>query len=414
MIVPAARRHRPTLLIVGCGDVGLRVLRLLRGRLRVLALTSSPARVDALRAAGAVPLVGNLDDAASLGRLAALADWVLHLAPPPARGQGDPRTRALLGALARSSRVRRLVYASTSGVYGDAQGARFDETRPVRPATDRARRRVDAEARVRWHGRAFGVRCSVLRVPGIYALDREGGDPRERVRRGAPLLAAADDVYTNHIHADDLARACVAALFRAAPQRVIHASDDSELKMGEHFDAVADAFGLPRAPRLTREALRAAVSEMQWSFMAESRRLDNGRLHRELRLQLRYPTPAHAWPMHPAAGRVRSSRDEMVERHPSLPDEAALATVLRRVALHDETALAALYDALGARVYALALRHCGAAAQAERVTEAAFWELWRQAPRFDASLHRPLHWVAGLVAACAARAVAPDAREAAA
>jgi nucleoside-diphosphate-sugar epimerase len=295
VILPAARHRRPTLLIVGCGDVGLRVLRLLRGRLRVLALTSTAARAPVLRAAGAVPLIGNLDDAPTLSRLAGVADWVLHLAPPPGQGMQDPRTAALLRSLARSSRVQRIVYASTSGVYGDAGGARFDETRSVRPATARASRRVDAEARVRHHGRAHGLRASVLRIPGIYALDREGGDPRERVRRGAPLLAADDDVYTNHIHADDLARACLAALFRAAPQRVYHASDDSALKMGEHFDAVADAFGLPRAPRLSHEALRANVSEMQWSFMSESRRLDNTRLKRELRVRLAYPRPADAF-----------------------------------------------------------------------------------------------------------------------
>jgi nucleoside-diphosphate-sugar epimerase len=299
MILPPARCRRPTLLIVGCGDVGLRVLRLLQGRLRVLALTSSPGRREALRAAGALPLAGDLDDARSLGRLAGVADWVLHLAPPPSQGTTDPRTAALLQALARSARPRRIVYASTSGVYGDAHGARVDEWRAPRPATPRAQRRVDAESRLRHHGRAFGLRACVLRVPGIYALDREGGDPRERLRRGAPLLAAGDDVYTNHIHADDLARACICALFRAAPQRVYHVSDDSELKMGEHFDAVADAFGLARAPRLSREALRASVSEMQWSFMSESRRLDNTRLKRELRVRLAYPTPAAAWATRP-------------------------------------------------------------------------------------------------------------------
>lgn len=281
---------RPTLLIVGCGDVGLRVLRLVRGRLRVLALTSSPARREALRAAGALPLVGDLDDPRTLGRLGALADWVLHLAPPPAEGEGDPRTQALLRALARGGRVQALVYASTTGVYGDAGGARFDETRAVAPATARARRRVDAEARVRWFGRACGVRTSILRIPGIYALDRDGGDPRERVRRGSPALVPADDVYTNHIHADDLARACVAALFRGRPQRVLHACDDSELKMGDYFDLVADTAGLPRPPRLSRAQAQATLSPMLMSFMSESRRLDNRRLTHELRLMLRYPT----------------------------------------------------------------------------------------------------------------------------
>jgi nucleoside-diphosphate-sugar epimerase len=294
-MLPLSHARRPVLLIIGCGDIGLRVLRLIQPRWRVLALTSSPRKVALLRAAGALPLLGNLDDAPSLGRLAALADVVLHLAPPPSQGESDPRTRSLLQALARSSRVRRLVYASTSGVYGDAAGERFDETRAVNPSTARARRRVDAEAAVRHHGRAFGVRACILRVPGIYALDREGGDPRERVRRGTPVLVGADDVYTNHIHADDLARACVAALVRGAPQRIYHVSDSSELKMGEHFDAVADAFGLARPLRMTRGEAAASLSDMQMSFLSESRRLDNRRLIRELRVDLRYPTPAAAW-----------------------------------------------------------------------------------------------------------------------
>ena len=294
-MLPLLRARRPVLLIVGCGDIGLRVLRLLQPRWRVLALTSSSWKVDALREAGALPLLGNLDDAASLGRLAALADAVLHLAPPPSQGQTDPRTRNLLQALARSRRVRCLVYASTSGVYGDAAGERFDETRAVNPRTARARRRVDAELAVRHHGRAFGVRASILRVPGIYALDREGGDPRERVRRGTPALVPADDVYTNHIHADDLARACAAALVRGAPQRVYHVSDSSELKMGDHFDAVADAFGLPRPQRMRRSEASGNLSEVQMSFLSESRRLNNRRLIEELGVDLRYPTPAKAW-----------------------------------------------------------------------------------------------------------------------
>jgi nucleoside-diphosphate-sugar epimerase len=236
----------PTLLIVGCGDVGQRVLPLVAGRWRVLVLTTSPARRAPLRAAGAVPLVGNLDHPGTLGRLAGLADAVLHLAPPASHGDTDQRSTHLARALQRGARVRRLVYVSTTGVYGDAGGARFDETRAVVPATDRARRRVAAERLWRWFGRATGASVNILRVPGIYALDREGGDPRERVRRGAPVLVPEDDVYTNHIHADDLARACVAALFRGRPQRVVNVCDASELKMGDYFDRVADLHGLPR------------------------------------------------------------------------------------------------------------------------------------------------------------------------
>ena len=282
--------RRPTLLVVGCGDIGLRVLRLLRGRWRALALTSSPQRFAELRAAGALPLAGNLDDAATLARIGALADAVLHLAPPPAQGAQDSRTAHLLQALARGARVKRIVYGSTTGVYGDAGGALFDETRPVAPATDRARRRVDAEQRLRAFGREFGVAVTLLRIPGIYAADRPGGHPRERLARGTPVLRAEDDVHTNHIHADDLARACVAALFHGRPQRIVHVCDDTELTMGDYFDLAADLGGLPRPPRISRAEAATRLSTMQLSFMSESRRLLNRRLKAELRLRLRYPT----------------------------------------------------------------------------------------------------------------------------
>ena len=282
--------RRPTLLVVGCGDVGMRVLRLLRGRWRLLALTSSPTRCTELREAGAVPLLGNLNDAASLQRFGALADAVLHLAPPPGQGAQDLRTAHLLQVLARGGRVKRLVYGSTTGVYGDAGGTQFDETRPLAPATDRACRRVDAERRLRAFGRDCGVAVTLLRIPGIYAGDRPGGHPRERLARGSPVLRTEDDVYTNHIHADDLARACVAALHRGGRQRAINVCDDTDLRMGDYFDLAADLCGLPRPPRLSREDAARRLSPMQLSFMRESRRLLNRRLKAELKLRLRYPT----------------------------------------------------------------------------------------------------------------------------
>jgi nucleoside-diphosphate-sugar epimerase len=291
-----ARFRRLRLLIVGCGDVGLRVARALPPRVRVLALTSSPERVPHLRAAGIVPLQGDLDAPASLARLAGLAHRVVHLAPPPGDAKDDRwrdlRTQGLLRALRRRSAPGALVYGSTSGVYGDCGGDLVREVRAVAPRTPRARRRVDAERQLRAFGRAAGVRISVLRIPGIYAPDREGGTPRERLLRGTPVLAAPDDVYTNHIHADDLARAVRAALWCGRPQRVYHASDDTVLKMGDYFDLAADLYGLPRPPRIPREAAREQLPVSVLSFMGESRRLDNTRLKKELRLKLRHPTVA--------------------------------------------------------------------------------------------------------------------------
>lgn len=278
------------ILIVGSGDVARRALPWLLRRFRVFALVRQPEAAVELRALGAVPVVGDLDDRQSLRRLAGIADAVLHFAPPPQTGHGDPRMARLLAALAgRSSLPQGVVYISTTGVYGDCAGARVDETRPCRAQTARGRRRVDAERRLRAFGRRNQVRVALLRAPGIYAADRL---PLERLRRGDPVLAADEDVHTNHIHAEDLARIACLALFRAGPGRAYNASDDSGLRMGEYFDAVAERFGLARPPRMARAEIVHHLSPLTLSFMSESRRLDNRRLKRELRLRLRYPTVA--------------------------------------------------------------------------------------------------------------------------
>lgn len=291
-----ARFRRQRVLIVGCGDVGLRTAGQLGApqgqRVRLMALTSSPERVRLLRACGITPLSGNLDDAASLKRLAGIAHRVIHLAPPPTDRQGgsdrDPRSLALVRALRLRTAPQALVYGSTTGVYGDCAGQRVDETRTVNPHTPRAQRRVDAENLMRFLGRS-GVRVSVLRIPGIYAPDREGGTPRERLLKGTPVLVAKEDVYTNHIHANDLARACAAALWRGKPQRVFNVTDDTDLKMGDYFDLAAGLYGLAKPPRISRHDANTALPLMLLSFMSESRRLDNTRMKKELKVRLHYP-----------------------------------------------------------------------------------------------------------------------------
>jgi len=289
-----ARFRRERVLIVGCGDVGQRAAALLGQRVVLRALTSSTDRRAVLRAQGITPLLGDLDQPRSLARLAGLATRVLHLAPPPSGEQADwwldPRTRALARSLQRRSLPATLVYGSTSGVYGDQQGRWVSEATPVQPSTPRAWRRVDAEASVHALGRSSGVRTTALRIPGIYANDREGGTPRGRLERGTPVLCEADDVYTNHIHADDLARACALALWRARPQRNLNVCDNTELKMGDYFDLAADLYQLPRPPRVPRDAAGDRLPLVLLSFMSESRRLHNQRMKAELGLRLRYPT----------------------------------------------------------------------------------------------------------------------------
>ena len=276
------------ILIVGSGDVARRILSRIVSHARVYALLRSAGRMAEWRDAGAMPVLADLDDRGSLQRIAGLADYVLHLAPPPGEGRLDTRTRNLLAALGKAKSLpRRLVYVSTTGVYGDCGGAQIDETRRLNPESARAGRRVDAERCLREWGKRTGVEVSILRAPGIYAADRL---PIERLNKALPALCDADDGYTNHIHADDLASACVAALRHGAANRVYNVVDDSDMKMADYFDRVADAFALPRPPRISREEAAKTLSPVQMSFMRESRRIGNWRLKTELKLRLAYPT----------------------------------------------------------------------------------------------------------------------------
>lgn len=366
---PVPRRfRRQRLLIIGCGDIGQRVVQQLHHGWQVVGVARSDETLQRIRAAGALPM--RADDAHRLSRW---ATHVLHAAPPASRdGEVTDRlTRGWLQALARARGQRaskasrpgrahrlggrsmgtllavpapatqarsrgqhapapRLVYLSTTGVYGDRGGAFTRETDTLQPLTDRARRRVDAERQVRFgihrpdgsnagsrradgphadstrpdsarrdSARVSGARhrrlqqpplpALVLRVPGIYAADRL---PVERLRQQVPALIPADDVITNHIHADDLARIARTALLRGPRQRVINAVDDSQMTLGDYLDQVADRLGLPHPPRHSRAELTRTLSEVRMSFMRESRRLDTRRLKRELRVRLQWPTVA--------------------------------------------------------------------------------------------------------------------------
>ena len=280
---------KPRILIIGCGDIGLRVAKQLCRNYRVFALTSQQSRFSELRGLGITPILGDLDKPETLWRLSGLAETVIHLAPPQNIGHRDSRTRNLTRILAQGpASVSRIIYVSTTGVYGDHKGGRVSEITPVNPQSERAKRRVDAERVLRLWGPAHGVAVTILRVPGIYAANRL---PVERLQARTPALISDEDAYSNHIQSDDLARLVCAAVYHGKPQRVINACDGGETKMGDYFDEVADAFGLERPARMPAAELQKIVSPMLWSFMRESRRVTNTRLP-ELKTPLRYPSVA--------------------------------------------------------------------------------------------------------------------------
>lgn len=268
----------------------MRAAALLRDRYRVFALTRDRTRFGELRDAGITPISGNLDAARTLHRVAGLANSVLHFAPPQTHGKQDQRTRNLLAALSQSMILpRRLVYISTSGVYGDRQGAWTPETAPLRPQSERAVRRCDAETQLRQWAVRNHVALTILRAPGIYSEQRL---PIERLRKGTPALDPGDDSFSNHIHAADLASATVHALRRSKSGRAYNVCDDAPLRMGDYFDLVADAQQLPRPPRIDLATAAATLPRSLFSFMRESRRLRNTRLKKELGLELRFPSVA--------------------------------------------------------------------------------------------------------------------------
>ncbi|WP_201799936.1 NAD-dependent epimerase/dehydratase family protein [Andreprevotia sp. IGB-42] len=299
--------RRPRLLIVGCGDVLQRALPWLLQRFRIYATARSAEAAAALRALGVMPVAADLDQRTGLARLAGVAQWLVHSAPPANNGPSDLRTRRLLAALAlrrasqqailphastparRGASVHpaRAVYIGTSGVYGNCHGSWVQETRNTAPDTDRARRRASAERTLRAWARRQQVQLALLRAPGIYAAERL---PVARIQRSEAAIAAAEDSYSNHIHADDLAHAVCLALFRGKPLRVYNASDDAPHRMGDWFDQVADHLALPRPPRISRADAQHVISPGLLSYLNESRRLDNRRIKAELRLQLRWPT----------------------------------------------------------------------------------------------------------------------------
>ncbi|WP_174875984.1 SDR family oxidoreductase [Vogesella oryzae] len=278
-----------TLLIIGAGDIARRALPQLTRHWRVIVLLRDPEKARLWREGGAMPLLADLDVGRSLSRLAGLADAVLYTAPPPDSGNQDPRLRKVLSQLAKTASLpQRIVYISTSGVYGNAAGEWLDETHPLQPQSPRAQRRVDAERQLRAFAMLHSCALTILRAPGIYAANRL---PLSRFASQTPLIDADEDSISNHIHADDLARLCVAALQQTRGGiRIYNASDSQPLPVGTWYDKLADTLGYPRLPRLPRAQVQQRVSPGLWSFMAESRRLSNTRLLRELPGCLHYPT----------------------------------------------------------------------------------------------------------------------------
>jgi nucleoside-diphosphate-sugar epimerase len=267
-------------LIVGCGDIGRRVAQRLRAMGReVTAITRSPPSAAQAADAGLRWIAADLDR--PLAR--ASAPLLFWFAPPPASGAGDPRLRAWLAT--QGELPARLVYISTSGVYGDCQGRWIDEDEPLRALSERARRRLDAESAL-LEAAQRGTEVVILRVPGIYGPGRL---PRQRLQQRQPVLRAQESPYTNRIHADDLALAALHAAAYGRGGRAYNVSDGQPTTMCDYFLRCARLLGLPEPPQISLEEARRQFTPAMWSFMEQSKRLRTERLRQELHFMPRYP-----------------------------------------------------------------------------------------------------------------------------
>jgi nucleoside-diphosphate-sugar epimerase len=276
------------IVIVGCGDIGRRVARLALAKgFAVTALVRSPEKAGELEGIGVTTVLGDLDSPDPVEGLPTRGALVFYFVPPPGGGTIDNRVRTFCGSIEPGEEPEKIVYLSTTGVYGDTRGEWVTEETPVNPQTPRGHRRLDAEELLRGWGVHRKVATVILRVTGIYGPNRF---PLDRLQGGHPVLREEEAPYTNRIHADDLARVCLAAAERAQDGEIFNVSDGRPGTLTEYFDAVADAFGLPRPPRVTLEEARKVMTPLMLSYIAESRRIDNRRMRERLGVELLYPT----------------------------------------------------------------------------------------------------------------------------
>ncbi len=272
--------------IIGCGNIGRAVAQLYQAQgTQIFATVQSNSSDAHCRALNLNCQRLNLDRDFSLSEMPP-DTRLLYTIPPPRSGTEDSRIAAFLEKLS-PQQIEKFVLISTTGVYGDCQGEWVDEQAILKPRADRARRRADAEIRMKNWAAQHNIAFIILRVPGIYSPARL---PLKRLQAGTPVLRCDQAPWTNRIHADDLASICVAALNADIDNEIINVADDAPGSMTDYFNAVADYAGLPRPPQINLSDAQQSLSAGMLSYIAESRRVDNKKMKRLLNIQLRYPS----------------------------------------------------------------------------------------------------------------------------
>lgn len=276
------------ILIIGCGDIGLRVAKIWKNANKsIFAMASSDESIDTFRQQHLFTYQANLDDPHSLKSIPSRQSLLYYFAPPPAKGHIDTRMANFLASMEKDELPAHLVYISTSGVYGDQKGELINEDTPVNPSVDRAKRRYNAEQQLRTWSKRTSIPITILRVGGIYGPGRL---PLQRLKDQIPMLHEDLSPQTNRIHADDLAQVCVAAASQKAEGEIYNVSDGTNSNMTEYFNTIADFCGLERPPLVDWDEAEKTISPGMLSYLKESRKMDNSKMINELDIELIYPS----------------------------------------------------------------------------------------------------------------------------
>lgn len=271
--------------VIGCGDIGRRVAVLYQKDGKTASgLVYSKDSVQACEKIGISAQRYDLDSGSALDTNGFADAELFYFAPPPPRGEVDSRLQQFLAQL--KQQPKKIVLISTTGVYGDSSGDWIDESSPIAPVADRAKRRLSAETQLQRWAEKYQKEIVILRVPGIYAANRL---PLQRLKKGLPLVNKAEAPWTNRIHADDLAQACKKAMDLKPPSSIYNVTDGSPSTMTDYFNHVADYAGLPRPPQISMEEAINTLSQGMVSYLRESRRIRNDRMLNELQFTLKYP-----------------------------------------------------------------------------------------------------------------------------
>ncbi|NOY73347.1 MAG: NAD-dependent epimerase/dehydratase family protein [Gammaproteobacteria bacterium] len=211
---------------------------------------------------------------------------VFYTVPPQPNGEQDTRLRYFLSVL--DAPPASLIYISTSGVYGDYQGAWVTEEDQLKSTSPRALQRIDAEnALLDWHTQNPDTHLVILRSAGIYGPNRL---PVERLKRRAPLVKKNElHAYLNLIHADDLTQICRQATTDLKSGEKYNVSDGQPTTMTQYLNYVAEQLELPRSPIVSLAEAHKKISPAMMKYLSESKRLSNKKLLDTLQKKLLFP-----------------------------------------------------------------------------------------------------------------------------